>query len=178
MKNYELATFAGGCFWCTEAIFKRLKGVMSVTPGYSGGDMENPSYDKVSSGSTGHAEAVQIKFNPQEVSFIKLLEVFFKTHDPTQVDGQGHDIGTQYRSMVFYHTDEQKSEIEKVIEKINDSKIYSTPIVTQVVQFKSFYEAEDYHKNYYDNNKNAAYCRLVIDPKIKKLEELFGSLLK
>ncbi|HVT00714.1 MAG TPA: peptide-methionine (S)-S-oxide reductase MsrA [Patescibacteria group bacterium] len=165
----ETATFAGGCFWCTEAIFQRLKGVMSVLPGYSGGETENPSYEDVSSGTTGHAEATQIEFDPSVISFEKLVEIFFHLHDPTTLNRQGNDVGTQYRSAIFYHDEKQKEEALKVKKQIEDEHVYSDPIVTEIVPFKAFYVAEDYHKNYYNNNKEAGYCRVIIDPKIKKL---------
>lgn len=175
MSKLETATFAGGCFWCTEAIFQKLKGVASVTPGYSGGHIDNPSYEQVCSGSTGHAEAIQIKFDPSQISYKDLVYVFLKTHDPTQKDGQGADIGTQYRSAIFYHTPSQKKQSEKLISDLQ--KDYARPIVTQVSRFKNFFEAEDYHKNYYENNRNAGYCRLVIDPKITKLQKDFKHFL-
>ncbi len=170
-----LATLAGGCFWCTEAIFKSLRGVNSVIPGYSGGDTKNPSYQEVSSGNSGHTEAIQIEFDPSKISFKELLEVFFKLHDPTTLNQQGADIGTQYRSAIFYYDDNQKQIAEKV--KLDMQKDYPKPIVTEITQFKNFYEAEDYHKNYYENHKDAAYCKLVIDPKIQKLKENFGKLI-
>ncbi len=166
----ELATLAGGCFWCTEAIFQRLKGVKSVLPGYSGGDVENPSYEAVSEGTTGHAEAIQIEFDPQIISFEKLIEIFFHLHDPTTLNQQGNDVGTQYRSAIFYHDDKQKEIAEKVKKQIEDERVYGDkPIVTKLEQFKAFYNAEEYHKNYYNNNKEGGYCRVIIDPKIKKL---------
>lgn len=172
----ENATFAGGCFWCTETIFKRLKGVTEVTPGYSGGEMENPSYEKVSNGNTGHAEAIQIKFDPQIISYKDLLYVFFKTHDPTQTDGQGADIGAQYMSKIFYHDEKQKNVAQVLKESLQ--KDYNNPIITEILPYKSFYEAENYHKNYYAKNQNTPYCKLVIDPKIKNLEENFSEKLK
>lgn len=178
MRKTETATFAGGCFWCTEAIFQRLEGVASVTPGYSGGSMNKPGYEDVSTGSTGHAEAIQIKFDPKKINYAKLLEVFFRTHDPTTKDRQGADVGTQYRSEVFYHSNKQKELAEEAIKKIEEGKVYGSPVVTKVEPFESFYEAEDYHKNYYNNNKNAMYCKVVINPKLKKLEKLFGDLVK
>ena len=163
----ELATFAGGCFWCTEAIFKRLKGVYYVTPGYSGGDVENPSYEKVSTGETGHAESIQVEFNPEEIPYTVLLEIFWHTHDPTTMNMQGNDIGTQYRSAIFYHSDEQKVQAFESKKKIEEEKIYKDPIVTQILPFKNFYNAESYHKDYYDRNKDYPYCTFVINPKIK-----------
>jgi peptide-methionine (S)-S-oxide reductase len=174
----ETATYAGGCFWCTEAIFKRLKGVESVLPGYSGGEIENPTYEEVCSGETGHAEAIQIVFNPKSIPFKKLLEIFFYTHDPTALNRQGNDIGTQYRSLVFYHTQKQKIESEEFIKDLERKHRYSKPIVTQVLPFKNFYEAEDYHKNYFDRNKGVPYCNISIAPKIHKLMEKYGKEVK
>lgn len=174
----EIATFAGGCFWCTEAIFKRLKGVISVIPGYSGGDVVDPTYEQVCDGNTGHAEAIQIEFNPNEISFKTLLEVFFYTHDPTTPNQQGNDIGPQYRSVIFYHSQLQKDEAEKLIHQLENEKIFPKPIVTSVEQFKVFYEAEDYHKNYFERNQNAPYCTYVIGPKISKLLKKYGNEIK
>ena len=172
----EIATFAGGCFWCTEAIFKRLKGVEAVTSGYSGGKIENPTYDQVCSGTTGHAEAIQIEFDPKIISFEKLLEVFFKLHDPTTLNRQGNDVGTQYRSAVFYHDEKQKTQAEKTKSKMQ--KVYNGKIVTEIVPFSNFYKAEGYHQNYFENNKNAPYCQVVIDPKIQKLYKDFKGITK
>lgn len=174
----ETATLAGGCFWCTEAIFKRLKGVESVTSGYSGGNVENPTYEQVCSGTTGHAEAIQIKFDPKIISFYKLLYVFFKLHNPTTLNQQGNDIGTQYRSAIFYHSKKQKLTAEKVKKEIEKSEMYKDPIVTEIAPFKNFYEAEGYHKNYYDRNSQAPYCQYVIDPKIQKLYKEFKEEVK
>ena len=173
-----LATFAGGCFWCTEAIFKELKGVQKVTSGYSGGKTENPSYEEVSNGKSGHAEAIRIEFDPAEISYDDLLEVFFKTHDPTTLNRQGNDSGEQYRSVVFFHDEEQKKSAEKVKTKIETEKVYPDPIVTEIVPFTNFFEAEDYHKDYYANNRNQMYCKIVIDPKIQKLRKQFSEKLK
>ncbi len=173
----EKATLAGGCFWCTEAIFARVKGVSSVVSGYSGGDPpaggENPDYESVASGSTGYAETIQIEFDPKEISYGKLLEIFFKLHDPTTLNSQGADIGEQYRSMIFYHSGKQKEIAKKIRGEIERKKIYDKPIVTEIVPLKNFYKAEDYHQNYYDNNREAAYCKTIIDPKIKKLMREF-----
>ncbi len=169
----EIATLAGGCFWCTEAIFQRLKGVAEVKPGYSGGNVENPTYEQVCSGSTGHAEAIQIKFDPKIIQFEKLLGVFFKLHDPTTLNRQGADSGTEYRSAIFYHSQIQKQTAENVKNDIEKSGIYESRIVTEIVPFKSFFEAENYHKNYYDANRSQPYCQLVIDPKIQKLYKEF-----
>jgi peptide-methionine (S)-S-oxide reductase len=174
----EIATFAGGCFWCTEAIFKRLKGVDSVLPGYSGGEKEEPTYEEVCDGNTGHAEAIQIEFNSEIISFEKLLTVFFYTHDPTTLNRQGNDVGTQYRSVIFYHSDEQKKIAEKLIENLSKENAFGRPIVTKVEEFKNFYEAEDYHKNYFDRNRDNAYCDITIAPKVHKLLEKFGKEVK
>lgn len=180
MENkLETATLAGGCFWCTEAIFKRLKGVVSVTSGYSGGNIDNPSYDLVSSGESGHAEAIQIKFDPNSVSFDKLLEIFWATHNPTILNRQGNDIGTQYRSSIFYHSQKQKKIAEKSKLEKENSKELVNKIVTTIEPFKNFYKAEDYHQNYYDDNKNTnPYCSIVITPKIQKLLSKFNSDVK
>lgn len=172
----ETATFAGGCFWCTEAIFKRIKGVEKVTPGYSGGNVPNPTYEQVASGNTGHAEAIQIQFDPKIISFEKLLEIFFKLHDPTTLNRQGNDVGTQYRSSIFYHSPQQKETAQKVRSQM--SKYYHDKVVTEIVPFKNFYEAENYHKNYYDTNKSQPYCQIVIDPKITKLYQEFKKEVK
>ena len=174
----ERATFGGGCFWCTEAIFQRLKGVSSVVPGYSGGDTKNPTYDEVCEGNTGHVESIEIKFDPNIIPFEKLLEIFFYTHDPTTPNQQGNDIGPQYQSSVFYHSEEQKIKTLELIKKLEEEKIYAKPIVTGVEEFKNFYEAEDYHKNYFERNRDAAYCSYVIGPKIHKLIERYGKDIK
>lgn len=165
----DTATFANGCFWCTEAIFKRLKGVEKVISGYTGGNQENPSYDQVSAGTTGHAEALQITYNPSVISFEKLLDVFWHTHNPTTLNQQGNDIGTQYRSAIFYHNHSQKKLAGESKKKLEISHVFSDPIVTEIVAFTKFYQAEMYHQNYYDNNAQAPYCTYIIDPKIKKL---------
>lgn len=170
----QTATLASGCFWCTEAIFKRLKGVASVMPGYAGGTVENPTYQQVCSGEPGHAEVIQITFDPQVVSYETLLEVFFKLHDPTTLNRQGNDIGTQYRSAIFYHDDEQKQIALTMKEKLEKEGVYRDRIVTEITPFTSFYPAESYHQNYYDTNRTAPYCVAIIDPKIKKLMEGFG----
>ncbi|HSX48704.1 MAG TPA: peptide-methionine (S)-S-oxide reductase MsrA [Candidatus Saccharimonadales bacterium] len=172
----ETATLAGGCFWCTEALFKSLKGVMSIKPGYSGGDNVNPTYEEVSGGETGHAESIQIEFDPKIISFKDILYIFMKTHDPTTLNRQGADMGTQYRSAIFYHDEKQKKAAEELIEGLQ--KDYKDKIVTEITEFKNFYEAEDYHKNYYENHQNAPYCRLVIDPKLEKLKKNFSKFIK
>lgn len=176
-STIEKATFAGGCFWCNEAIFKRLRGVKKVIPGYTGGDLGNPSYEEVSSSTTGHAEAVQITYDPDVVSFEDLLILFFAIHDPTTLNRQGNDVGTQYRSEIFYHTGEQKKLAKKVIKNLNESE-HGGSIVTKVSHLREFFPAEKYHHDYYKNNKRKPYCKLVINPKLKKLKEEFGRLLR
>ncbi len=172
----ETATFAGGCFWCTEAFFQRLRGVETVVSGYSGGRVEDPTYHEVSSGATGHAEAVQVTFDPGVISFEQLLEVFFELHDPTTPDRQGYDVGTQYRSAVYYHDETQKQTIERVIADINAKGTYQNKIVTEVAPFQAFYTAEDYHQNFYNQNKSYPYCEIIINPKLEKLYKKFGAL--
>ena len=173
----ETATFGGGCFWCTEAIFQRLKGVGKVESGYSGGKLANPTYNEVCSGSTGHVEVVQVTFNPEIVSYKELLEVFWKTHDPTTLNRQGNDVGTQYRSVIFYHNESQKALAEKYRKELDEAGVFDGTIVTAIEPFVNFYKAEDYHQNYFDANGNQPYCRLVILPKVKKLEKVFKSKL-
>lgn len=174
----EKATFSGGCFWCTEAIFRRVKGVKSVVPGYAGKGKEHISYEEVSSGATGYHEGVQIEFDPTETDYLTLLEIFFKTHDPTSWDKQGADEGPQYRSIVFYHNEKQKKEVEELIKKFNEEKVFKSKIVTEVQPFEKFVEAEDYHKEYFEKNKNKPYCQLVINPKIEKLVKEFKDEVK
>jgi peptide-methionine (S)-S-oxide reductase len=174
----EIATLAGGCFWCTEAIFKRLKGVMSVLPGYAGGHVENPSYSEVTEGTTGHAEAIQIAFDPTQIPYTKILDIFWHTHNPTTMNQQGNDIGPQYRSVIFYHDAIQKEIAEKSKEELEKDNPYHSPIVTEITEFTNFYEAEDYHKNYFDRNQNQAYCNFVIDPKIHKLLTMYKKDVK
>src|SRR5918911_3651466 len=168
-KATQIATLANGCFWCTEAIFKRLKGIKSVLPGYSGGILKNPSYDQVCTGKTGHAESIQIEFDPKIISFEKILDIFWHTHNPTTLNRQGNDVGTQYRSAIFYHNLKQKDIAEKSKEELGKQGLYKDSIVTEISPFKNFYVAEDYHKNYYEQHQDAPYCRFVIDPKIRKL---------
>ncbi|MBI4137202.1 peptide-methionine (S)-S-oxide reductase MsrA [Candidatus Roizmanbacteria bacterium] len=168
-QNIQTIVLASGCFWCTEALLKRVNGVMKVTSGYSGGWKENPTYEEVCAGKTGHAEATQVEYDPDVVSFENLLNVFFKTFDPTEKNRQGNDVGPQYRSAIFYYTEEQKQIAEKVLEELNKSGQYDKPIVTEVTKFTHFYPAEDYHQNFYENNQNHPYCRAVIDPKLHKL---------
>lgn len=165
----EQATVGGGCFWCTEAIFKRLIGVDEVVSGYAGGVRENPSYEQVTTGATGHAEAVQIEFDPKIITYSKLLEIFFNLHDPTTLNRQGADEGSQYRSVIFYHNEPQRDIAEKVRDEIADSGLYKDPIITEIVPFEAFYTAEEYHQNFYETNKNQGYCSYVITPKIHKL---------
>ncbi len=169
----EISTLATGCFWCTEAVFQQMKGVKSVIPGYSGGHVENPSYEEVITGLTGHAEVCQIEFDPEQISFEDLLEVFFNTHDPTTLNRQGNDIGPQYRSAIFYHNDEQKSIAERIKSELDRSGTLKNSIVTEITTFEKFYPAEDYHRNYFLNNPNQGYCRYVIAPKVQKFEKVF-----
>lgn len=174
----EIAIFAGGCFWCTEAVFKMLRGVYSVTSGYIGGKTKNPTYEQVCNGNTGHAEAIQIEFNPKEISFANLLTVFFGSHDPTTLNRQGNDIGTQYRSAIFYTTEEQKEIAENFIREINASSSEGKKVVTEVVPATDFYKAEAYHADYYTRNSDAPYCEVIINPKLEKVQKQFASLLK
>lgn len=177
-KNLETATLAGGCFWCTEAIFKRLRGVESVLPGYAGGQVENPTYEQVSFGTTGHAEAIQIEFDPEQISLEKILDVFWHTHNPTTINQQGNDVGPQYRSVIFYHNKNQKKIAEKSKMNFEKEGIYKEKIVTEIIPFTNFYVAEDYHKNYYEKHKNDLYCDITIGPKIQKLMEKYGKDIK
>ncbi len=172
------AVFGGGCFWCTEAIFTRLKGVESVESGYAGGHTQNPTYKEVSAGDTGHVEAIQIEFDSSIIKYKDLLNVFFATHDPTTLNRQGNDVGTQYRSAVFFTSPEQKKEAEDFIKKLDEEKVYEDQIVTEVTKLDKFYPAESYHKRYYDQNQNKPYCQFVISPKIAKLRAKFAPLLK
>ena len=174
----EIATFANGCFWCTEAIFQRLNGVEKVTSGYSGGKVKNPTYNEVTSGETGHAEVIQIQFDPSVITFQEILDVFFATHDPTTLNKQGYDVGTQYRSAVFYHSAAQKEVAEAFIKALTDAKVFDKKIVTEVTAFDAFYEAEAYHQNYYNNNKNQGYCVAVINPKLDKFIKKYKDKLK
>jgi peptide-methionine (S)-S-oxide reductase len=174
----EVATLAGGCFWCLEAVFDDLKGVESVESGYSGGNVQSPSYAQVCDGNTGHAEVVQVTFDPQVLSYKDLLKVFFTIHDPTTLNRQGNDVGTQYRSAIFYHNDEQKKIAEEVIQEITAAKIWNHPIVTEVTSFSQFYIAEDYHQEYFKNNPFQGYCRVVIAPKVTKFRHSFADQLK
>ena len=169
----ELTTLGSGCFWCTEAVYQQLKGVETVISGYSGGDSENPTYEQVTTGKTGHAEVCQIQFEPEQISFADMLEVFFSTHDPTTLNRQGNDVGTQYRSVIFYHNEEQREIAERVKKEFDESGTWKNPIVTKIIPYEKFYSAEDYHQNYFRNNPNQGYCQLVIAPKLKKFEKVF-----
>jgi methionine-S-sulfoxide reductase len=174
----EKVTFGSGCFWCTEAFFSELKGVKSAVSGYSGGRVPNPTYEQVCTGATGHAEVVQVTYDPRVISIPELLEVFWYTHDPTTLNRQGADVGTQYRSAIFYHTDEQRKQAEHYREKLDESGAFNSPIVTEITKFEKFYPAEDYHQEYYAQNPRAAYCRAVIHPKMKKFHKVFKDKLK
>ena len=176
--NYQIATLAGGCFWCLEAVFDEVNGVISVESGYSGGKADNPSYKAVCSGMTGHAEAVRITFDPAVVSYHDLLRIFFTVHDPTTLNRQGADVGTQYRSAIFYHDDEQKRTAEEVIREITAEKLWSNPIVTEVAKFEKFYMAEDYHQEYFVNNPYQPYCMAVVAPKVLKFRKMYTDRLK
>lgn len=169
----ELATFGAGCFWCVEAVFQQLKGVESVVSGYAGGHVQNPTYEQVCTGRTGHAEVCQIQYNPEQISYEDLLEVFFNTHDPTTLNRQGNDIGTQYRSVIFYHNDEQREAAEKAKTELDESGVWKNPIVTEVSPLEEFFTAEDYHQDYFRRNPNQRYCQLVIRPKLDKFERVF-----
>lgn len=172
------AVFAGGCFWCTEAIYKRLRGIVAVTPGYTGGTTENPTYEQVSSGTTGHAEAILIEYDPSVIPYEKLLEIFFHTHNPTTLNQQGADVGTQYRSAVFYGDAAEREITERVVEGLEAEKVYPDSIVTEIVPFTHFYPAENYHQNYYDRNRDQGYCNIVISPKITKLMKDYAAEVK
>ena len=174
----DTATFGAGCFWCVEAIFQRLNGVEKVQSGYSGGHVKNPSYKEVCTGLTGHAEVLQIIYDPRVISFEELLEVFWKTHDPTTLNRQGGDVGTQYRSAIFYHSEEQKQLAETYKQKLNAAHVWDAPVVTEIVKFTAFYPAEEYHNNYFNLNGEQGYCRMVIAPKVEKFEKVFKSKLK
>ncbi len=175
--NKEIAVFGGGCFWCTEAVFKMLNGVNIVLPGYSGGNIANPTYEQVCSGNTGHAEVIYIEFDPLKIKYKTLLTVFFASHDSTTLNRQGNDVGTQYRSIIFYTNENQKNEAQNIINEINNSNKDGDPVVTELKPFDKFYEAEDYHKNYFERNKNAPYCQVIINPKLEKIQKDFAELL-
>lgn len=177
-NNIQSAVFGGGCFWCTEAIFQQLKGVTSVIPGYTGGKIKNPSYEQVSSGNTGHAEAVKINFNPDQITFKDLLNVFFSTHNPTTMNRQGNDMGEQYRSVIFFVDENQKQQAMEHIRELEQEQIFSSPIVTQIKPLGEFYAAENSHLNYFNNNRDKPYCQVIIEPKISKLRAKFSFLIK
>lgn len=174
----EIAVFGGGCFWCTEAIFKRINGIINVEPGYSGGNIKNPTYEEVCTGETNHAEVIKIEYDPSIIDYKLLLEIFFYTHNPTTPNQQGNDIGSQYRSVIFYTTDKQKLIAKEFINQLEKNKVFDRPIVTKIEQFKEFYLAEDYHRNYYDRNINNLYCDITIKPKIEKLVAKYQKSLK
>lgn len=177
-NQLDTATFGNGCFWCTEAIFQDIKGVVKVTSGYSGGLVKNPTYKQICTGTTGHAEALQIVFNPAIVTYSELLQMFWYSHDPTTLNKQGNDVGTQYRSAVFYHNEQQKKEAEYYKNKLDDEKLFTNPIVTEITKFETFYPAEDYHQNYYKENGAQPYCMYIIRPKLEKFKKVFGDKMK
>ncbi len=177
-QKTEVAVFGGGCFWCTEAVFDELRGVVSVMPGYAGGSVKNPTYEQVCSGRTGHAEVIRIEFDPSRITYTDLLTVFFATHDPTTLNRQGNDVGTQYRSIILYRSEEQKREAESFIKELNDSSAHGKPVVTEVKPHDEFYEAEEYHRKYYENNSYRPYCQVIISPKLHKVHKQFTELLK
>lgn len=176
--NIQTATFGSGCFWCTEAIYERVKGVTLVVSGYAGGKVKNPTYEQVCSGETGYAEVIQLKFDSSIISYDELLEIFWKTHDPTTLNRQGADVGTQYRSVIFYHNEDQKQKAEKYKSELRKAEIWKEPIITEIVPINNFYPAEKYHQNYYELNPNQGYCSFVITPKIDKFEQIFKDKLK
>jgi methionine-S-sulfoxide reductase len=175
--NLEKATFGSGCFWCTEAVFQQLRGVKSVVSGYSGGSVENPTYEEVCAGRTGHAEVIQVTYDPEQISYDDLLKVFWQTHDPTTLNRQGHDVGTQYRSAVFYHDDEQRRVAEQYKKQLAASNVFGKPIVTEIEPLRNFYSAENYHQNYYRSNPRQQYCEFVIRPKVEKFNKEFKDLI-
>lgn len=177
-KHIEKATLGSGCFWCTEAIFSRLNGVVSTSPGYCGGHVKNPTYKEVCSGNTGHAEVIRVKFDSSIISYADILKVFWNTHDPTTLNRQGADVGTQYRSVIFYHSEEQKSIAEMLLKDLDEQKIWNNPIVTAIEECVNYFPAENYHEDYYANNPNERYCRFVITPKVEKFEKVFKDHLK
>lgn len=177
-RQVEVATLGGGCFWCVEAVFDDLRGIVSVESGYSGGRRPNPTYEQVCTGATGHAEVVQVTFDPRVISYADLLRVFFSVHDPTTLNRQGADVGTQYRSVIFYHSPEQKRTAEEVIRSLQDEGLWNDPVVTQVVPFEAFYVAEDYHQEYFAKNPTQGYCNIVIAPKVSKFRKQYMDMLK
>lgn len=174
----QIAVFGGGCFWCTEAVFNRIRGVLSVIPGYAGGEKENPTYEQVCSGRTGHAEVIKIEYDPAAVSFRDLMSVFFATHDPSTLNRQGNDVGTQYRSVIFYADEAQRAQADAYKQQLDSSGLFNAPVVTEIKPLGKFYEAEQYHHDYFANNPNQPYCFIVINPKIEKLNSRFSDLLK
>ncbi|PQB04485.1 peptide-methionine (S)-S-oxide reductase MsrA [Aureitalea marina] len=178
MKRVKQTIFANGCFWCTEAVFQRLEGVLSVRPGYTGGHIKNPAYREVCSGRTGHAEAIAIEYDPEAITYQTLLEVFFATHDPTTLNRQGNDVGTQYRSGIFYSDETEREEAEAFIQLLTEGRVFRDPIVTEVTPLDEFYEAEEVHHNYYNDNEDQPYCRFVVAPKIEKIKEFYSDKLK
>lgn len=177
-NEYEQATLGGGCFWCVESAFLQVKGIQSVKSGYTGGHTVEPTYEQVCTGNTGHAEVAQLQYDPEQISYRQILEIFFTLHDPTQVNRQGNDVGTQYRTSIFYHNDEQKREAEKIIAELEADDAFAAPIVTEVTELGTFYPAEDYHENYYARNPENPYCQAVISPKLAKFRKTFAGLLK
>ena len=177
-KTVQTAIFGGGCFWCTEAIFKHLRGIISVVSGYAGGTVENPTYEQIASGKSGHAEVIKIEFDPKIAVYPKLLEIFFAFHDPTTLNRQGADVGSQYRSIILFSSPDQEIQAENYIKKLEDQKIYADKIVTEVKPLNKFFEAEESHQNYYDNNPLLPYCQVVISPKLAKIREKYAQLLK
>lgn len=177
-SNLETITLGGGCYWCVEAVYENLDGVKSVVSGFSGGKVANPTYEEVCTGETGHAEVVQITYDKTVTDINEIFKVFFTVHDPTTLNRQGADVGTQYRSVIFYKNEEQKKAAQNIIADLNKAKVYNSPIVTKIEPFKTFYKAEDYHQNYYANNKNQPYCKMVIQPKLEKFEKVFKDKLK
>lgn len=177
-SDFEKATLAAGCFWCTEAVFQRVKGVDKVISGFTGGNIKNPPYREVITGRTGHAEAIRLEFDPQKISYEELLYIFFTTHDPTTLNRQQNDVGTQYRSAIFYHNEEQKNTAEKVVTKLEEEETFDNPIVTEITEAGPFYEAEQEHYDYYNKHRNQPYCQFIIDPKIQKLKNSFADKLK
>ncbi|HMM10842.1 MAG TPA: peptide-methionine (S)-S-oxide reductase MsrA [Bacteroidales bacterium] len=175
-QSHETITLGGGCFWCIEAVFQRVKGVEKVVSGYAGGKIANPTYREVTSGLTGHAEVVQLTFDPKVISVEKILEVFFKMHDPTTLNRQGADVGTQYRSVIFYHTEKQQQIAAQIIRRLSEEKVWDKPIVTELSPMKAFYKAEEYHQNYFNRNPNQGYCQFVIVPKLEKFNKVFSEI--
>jgi peptide-methionine (S)-S-oxide reductase len=178
IEGLQFATFGNGCFWCTEAIFEQLEGVSKVESGYAGGEVKNPTYKEVCTGNTGHAEVIRLTYDPKVISYRELLDVFFSTHDPTTLNRQGADVGTQYRSAIFYHNNEQKTEAEKIIADLENDKVFDSKIVTEITAINNYFVADNYHQDYYNNNKNQGYCRMVINPKLEKFRKKYKSKLK